>query len=47
MLDAADTVAFLVDGRIVATGTHRELLDTCPAYRLTVTREAELEEAVR
>ena len=32
-----------MDGRIVAAGTHRELLDNNPSYRLTVTREAELE----
>jgi ABC-type multidrug transport system fused ATPase/permease subunit len=45
MLDEADVVAFLVDGRVVATGTHRELLDTDPAYRATVTRETAMEEA--
>ena len=43
MLDAADVVAYLVDGRIVAAGTHRELLDTNASYRLTVTRESEME----
>lgn len=41
MLDAVDVVAFLDEGRIVATGTHRELLATCPAYRYVVTREIE------
>ena len=45
MLDAVDEVAFLVDGRIVATGTHAELLATVPAYRAVVIRETELEEA--
>jgi len=44
MLDACDEVAFLADGRIVATGRHRELLDTHPDYRRVVTRETELEE---
>ncbi|MET7417794.1 ABC transporter ATP-binding protein [Dactylosporangium sp. NPDC005555] len=40
LLDHADTVAFVgADGRVAATGTHRELLDTCPAYAATVTRE--------
>ncbi|MEV4514698.1 ABC transporter ATP-binding protein [Dactylosporangium sp. NPDC049525] len=40
LLDSADTVAFVdVAGRVAATGTHRELLDTCPAYVATVTRE--------
>ena len=47
MLDAADVVAFLEDGRVVAAGTHRELLETYPAYRLTVTRETEMEEVAR
>ena len=41
MLDAADEVAFLADGRIVAVGTHAELLDTSPGYRRVVTRESE------
>jgi ABC-type multidrug transport system fused ATPase/permease subunit len=40
LLDRADTVAFVdTAGRVAATGTHRELLDTCPAYAATVTRE--------
>ena len=30
MLDAADEVAFLDDGRVVATGTHADLLDAEP-----------------
>lgn len=38
LLDRADAVAFLVGGRVVATGTHRELLRTVPAYRDTVIR---------
>ncbi|MEU7867942.1 ABC transporter ATP-binding protein [Dactylosporangium sp. NPDC049140] len=39
LLDRADTVAFVgADGRVAATGSHRELLDTCPAYTATVTR---------
>ena len=41
MLDAVDEVAFLRDGRVVATGTHAELLDSSPAYRAVVTREQE------
>ncbi|WP_341805270.1 ABC transporter ATP-binding protein [Nocardioides ochotonae] len=41
MLDAVDEVAFLRDGVIVATGTHAELLETCPDYRAVVTRETE------
>lgn len=42
MLDSADQVAFLRGGRVVATGTHTELLDTVPDYRRVVTRESEL-----
>lgn len=39
MLARADTVAFLDGGRLVAEGTHGELLAGCPAYRAVVTRE--------
>ncbi len=38
LLDRVDEVAFLSGGRVVATGAHRDLLDTVPAYRWTVTR---------
>jgi ABC-type multidrug transport system fused ATPase/permease subunit len=41
VLDQADRVLFLEDGRVTATGRHRELLDTVPAYRDTVTRGEE------
>ena len=51
MLDAVDEVAFLRDGRVVATGRHVDLLETDPVYRAVVTREtepaAEAVEAVR
>ncbi|GCD92171.1 ABC transporter ATP-binding protein [Nocardioides sp. LS1] len=48
MLDAVDEVAFLRDGRIVAAGTHGDLLATDPDYRMVVTRESADEmEAVR
>jgi len=50
MLDRADVVQYLVDGRVAACGTHRELLDTEPGYRALVTRavgEAATPEAVR
>jgi len=43
MLDACDEVAHLADGRIVATGRHRDLLAANPDYRRVVTRETELE----
>ncbi len=39
MLDAADEVVFLREGRVVATGTHADLMHHEPAYRAVVTRE--------
>ena len=41
LLDRVDSVAFVSGGRVVASGTHRELLATLPAYRRTVTRGEE------
>ncbi|MFC4784302.1 ABC transporter ATP-binding protein [Nocardioides sp. MAHUQ-72] len=41
VLDAVDEVAFLRDGRIVATGRHGDLLESDPVYRAVVTREGE------
>jgi ABC-type multidrug transport system fused ATPase/permease subunit len=41
VLDRADRVAFVADGRVVADGTHRELLRTNPDYRRVVAREEE------
>jgi ABC-type multidrug transport system fused ATPase/permease subunit len=38
VLDRADVVAYLVDGAVVAEGTHRDLLRDCPPYRDLVTR---------
>ncbi|MEP7023316.1 MAG: ATP-binding cassette domain-containing protein, partial [Actinomycetota bacterium] len=38
LLDAADRVAFLQDGRVAADGTHRDLLTSAPAYADAVTR---------
>jgi len=38
LLDRADVVHYLVDGRVAASGTHRELLATDPGYRALVTR---------
>ena len=31
-----DKILFVEDGRVIAVGTHSELLDSCPAYRNTV-----------
>jgi ABC-type multidrug transport system fused ATPase/permease subunit len=39
VLDRADRVVFLDGGRVVAEGTHRELLRANPEYRRVVTRE--------
>ncbi|WP_405801516.1 ABC transporter transmembrane domain-containing protein [Streptomyces sp. NBC_01506] len=41
VLDRADTVCHLVDGRVAATGTHRELLAAEPGYRRLVSRDAD------
>ncbi|WP_407653725.1 ABC transporter transmembrane domain-containing protein [Actinoplanes oblitus] len=38
LLEQADTVHYLVDGRVAATGTHHELLTAEPGYRALVTR---------
>ncbi|TDC49191.1 ABC transporter ATP-binding protein [Jiangella ureilytica] len=43
LLAKADTVAWFDDGRLVATGSHDELMSTTPAYRRTVTREEDPE----
>ncbi|MGW0575986.1 ABC transporter ATP-binding protein [Streptomyces sp. NPDC002920] len=47
VLDCADTVLYLADGKVVAAGHHRELLEREPGYRELVARDAEDEEAVR
>jgi ABC-type multidrug transport system fused ATPase/permease subunit len=41
MLDAVDEVAFLRDGRVVATGLHGDLLTDNREYRRVVTRETD------
>lgn len=38
LLDRADVVLYLVDGRVAASGTHRELLAREPGYRDLVSR---------
>lgn len=47
LLDAADRVALVRRGTVVAVGTHRELLRTEPRYRAVVTRETDEEIAER
>jgi ABC-type multidrug transport system fused ATPase/permease subunit len=39
LLDQADTVLLVQDGRVVASGSHRELLTTHRLYRAVVTRD--------
>ena len=41
VLDRADRVAYLRDGRVVAEGSHRQLLETEPRYAATGTRGEE------
>ncbi|MCK2213078.1 ABC transporter transmembrane domain-containing protein [Actinomadura sp. ATCC 31491] len=38
VLDRTDHVIYVEDGRVLAEGTHRQLLDTSPEYASTVTR---------
>ncbi|MER6559566.1 ABC transporter ATP-binding protein [Streptomyces sp. NPDC001027] len=48
VLDRADTVHYLVDGKVAATGSHRDLLRREPGYRALVTRDADdTQEAAR
>jgi ABC-type bacteriocin/lantibiotic exporter with double-glycine peptidase domain len=47
LLEHADTVYFLVDGKVAAVGRHRDLLDGEPGYRAIVARDADAEEALR
>ncbi|MFF7380503.1 ABC transporter ATP-binding protein [Streptomyces massasporeus] len=41
VLDRTDTVLYLKDGKVEATGTHHELLATTPGYRALVARDTE------
>ncbi|MCY7396056.1 MAG: ABC transporter ATP-binding protein/permease [Nocardioides sp.] len=47
LLEAVDEVALVVDGRVVATGAHADLLEDHPTYRAVVTREQQPLEAGR
>ncbi|GAA5147867.1 ABC transporter ATP-binding protein [Nocardioides marinquilinus] len=47
LLDAVDEVAFVREGRVVAVGTHADLLREVPAYRAVVTREDREEVSAR
>jgi ABC-type multidrug transport system fused ATPase/permease subunit len=46
VLDHADTVYYLVDGKVAATGTHHTLLAEDPGYRALVARDADAQETV-
>lgn len=46
LLDRAEQVVFLQEGKAVAEATHRELLHSHPAYRAVVTRETDPEPAM-
>ncbi len=46
LLDRAERVVFLQEGKAVAEATHRELLHSHPAYRAVVTRETDPEPAM-
>ncbi|MFW6090277.1 MAG: ABC transporter transmembrane domain-containing protein, partial [Actinomycetota bacterium] len=46
MLAQADTVVWLADGAVAATGPHEDLMATVPGYRRTVTRGDEPENSV-
>lgn len=41
MLDRADTVYYLVDGKTAAVGSHQRLLAEEPGYRALVARDAD------
>ncbi|MGW6735571.1 ABC transporter ATP-binding protein [Streptomyces sp. NPDC055013] len=47
VLARADTVHYVVDGKVAATGTHRELLDGEPGYRALVARDENAEELAK
>ncbi|WP_328978306.1 ABC transporter ATP-binding protein [Streptomyces canus] len=42
VLDHADAVLYLVDGKLAATGTHQQLLAEEPGYRALVARDVEV-----
>jgi ABC-type multidrug transport system fused ATPase/permease subunit len=44
LLHQVDDVALLVDGRVVETGTHEQLLHSSPAYRRVVARSLQVDE---
>ncbi|MGW2941984.1 hypothetical protein ACWDAF_09380, partial [Streptomyces sp. NPDC001226] len=47
VLDRADRVVLVHEGRVAAVGPHRELVRDDPRYRAVVTRETDEESAAR
>ncbi|WP_328879218.1 ABC transporter ATP-binding protein [Streptomyces sp. NBC_00299] len=47
VLARADTVHYLVDGKVAATGSHRELMNTEPGYRALVARDEDAKELAK
>jgi ABC-type multidrug transport system fused ATPase/permease subunit len=47
VLDHTDTVHYVKDGKVAASGPHHELLGKAPGYRALVARDSDTEEAVR
>ena len=45
-IEAADTIVVLEDGRVVGTGTHGELLVSCPTYAEIVDSQRSVEEVL-
>ena len=45
-IEAADTIVVLENGRVVGTGTHHELLASCPTYAEIVDSQRSVEEAL-
>ncbi|MGW0333066.1 ABC transporter ATP-binding protein [Streptomyces sp. NPDC003011] len=45
VLDRVDTVHYLVDGKVAASGSHQRLLAEEPGYRALVTRDTDVEDA--
>ncbi|MEI7055510.1 ABC transporter ATP-binding protein [Nocardioides sp. CCNWLW239] len=41
LLDAADVVVFIEDGKVAATGSHHELMTSFPGYRRVVVRDVQ------
>ena len=45
-IESADLIVVLEDGRVVGTGTHEELLATCPTYAEIVDSQRSAQEVL-